>query len=91
MKIKAFKSKSLLLSLLLIATVSFSLSAQDAKKEYKESFDVKKGVILETDTKYSDIELLTWEKDVVDILVEVTVNAASKSKAEEKIEKIKST
>ncbi len=44
MKMKVFKSKSLLLSLLLIVTVSFSLSAQDARKEYTETFDVSKGV-----------------------------------------------
>jgi len=81
-------SKSLLLSLLLIAVVSFSLSAQDAMKEYTEAFDVSKGITLSSDTKYSDIELLTWDKNVVDILVEIKVDASSKSKAEEKLSKI---
>jgi len=80
--------KSLLLSLLLIVTVSFSVSAQDARKEYKESFDVKQGVTLDTDTKYSDVELLTWDKSVIDILVEIEVDAASKSRAESALEKI---
>ncbi|MBE9518942.1 MAG: hypothetical protein IMY68_10250, partial [Bacteroidetes bacterium] len=55
MKKRVFKSKSLLLSLLLIVTVSFSLSAQDARKEYSENYDVSKGVTLITDTKYSDV------------------------------------
>jgi len=85
---KVFKSKSLLLSLLLIVTVSFSLSAQDARKEYTEAYDVSKGVTLNTDTKYSDVELLTWDKSVVDILVEVEVDASSTSRAEAAIEKI---
>lgn len=80
--------KSLLLSLLLIATVSFSLSAQDARKEYTEAYDVSQGVTLNTDTKYSDVELLTWDKSVIDILVEVEVDAGSKSKAESVLEKI---
>ena len=80
--------KSLLLSLLLIATVSFSLSAQDARKEYTENFDVKQGVTLDTDTKYSDVELLNWEKSEIDILVEVEVDASSKSRAESALEKI---
>ena len=62
MKKRVFKSKSLLLSLLLIVTVSFSLSAQDARKEYSENYDVSKGVTLTTDTKYSDVELITWDK-----------------------------
>jgi len=52
MKKREFKSRSLLLSLLLIVTVSFSLSAQDARKEYTENHDVSKGVTLDTDAKY---------------------------------------
>jgi hypothetical protein len=88
MKKRVFESKSLLLSLLLIVTVSFSLSAQDAKKEYTETYDVSQGVTLNTDTKYSDVELLTWDKSVVDILVEVEVEASSTSRAESALEKI---
>ncbi len=80
--------KSLLLSLLLIIPVSFSVSAQDAKKEYHENYDVSKGVTLNTDIKYSDLELLTWDKNEVDILVEVEVDASSKSRAEAALEKI---
>ncbi|MEN8202297.1 MAG: DUF4097 family beta strand repeat-containing protein [Bacteroidota bacterium] len=82
------KPKSLLLSLLLIAAVNFSLSAQDAVKSYSESYNIKKGVTLTTETKYSDVELLTWEKNVVDILAEVEVDASSKSRAEEILDKV---
>ena len=62
MKMKVCKSRSLLLSLLLIIAVNFSLSAQDARKEYSETYNVTKGVTLAVDTKYSDIELLTWDR-----------------------------
>jgi len=89
MKKKVFKSKSLLLSLLLIVAVNFSLSAQEAKKSYSETYDISKGVTLSSDTRYSDIELLTWEKDVVDILVEVEVDASSDNRAKEILEKVK--
>ena len=85
---RVFESKSLLLSLLLIAVVSFSLSAQDATKTYTETYNISKGTTLSTDTKYSDVELLTWEKDVVDILVEVEVDASSDNRAREILEKI---
>ena len=88
MKMKVFKPKSLLLSLLLITVVSFSLSAQDARKEYTENFKVSKGVTLETDTKYSGVELLTWEKDEIDVLAVVEIKAGNKARAEEKLEKI---
>jgi len=88
MKMKVFEPKSLLLSLLLINAATFSLSAQDAQKTYSETYDISKGVTLSTETKYSDIELLTWEKDVVDIFVEVEVDASSDNKAREMLEKI---
>ena len=88
MKKKVFELKSLLLSLLLITTVSFSISAQDARKEYSESYDVSQGATLNTDTKYSDVELLAWDQDVIDILVEVEVDASSRSRAEAALEKI---
>ena len=88
MKKRVFKSKSLLLSLLLIVTVSFSLSAQDARKEYSENYDVNKGATLTTDTKYSDVELITWDKSVVDILAVVTVDASSQNRAEEALKKV---
>jgi hypothetical protein len=88
MKKREFELKSLLLSLLLIVTVSFSLSAQDARKEYSESYDVTKGVTLNSDTKYSDVELITWDKSVVDILAVVEVEASSQSRAEEALKKV---
>jgi hypothetical protein len=88
MKKRVFKSKSLLLSLLLIVTVSFSLSAQDARREYSENYDVSKGMTLITDTKYSDVELITWDKSNVDILAVVEVDASSQSRAEEALKKI---
>lgn len=73
---------------LLITAVNLSLTGQDARKEYSESYEITRGVILEMDTRYSDVELLTWENNVVDILVEVEVHAASGSRAEEVLEEV---
>jgi hypothetical protein len=86
---KVYKPKSMLLSLLLIATAGFTLIAQEAKQEYAEAFNVSRGVTLSSDTKYSDIELLAWDKDIIDILVVVEVDASSKSKAEDALKKVK--
>ncbi len=88
MKKRVFELKSLLLSLLLIVTVSFSLSAQDARKEYTENYAVNKGVTLSTDTKYSDVELIAWDRSEVDILAVVEVEASSQNRAEEALKKV---
>ncbi len=87
MKKRVSNLRSLLL-LLPITIVSFSLSAQDAMKEFSESFDVSKGITLAADIRYSDVEVLTWDKNTVDILVEIKVDASSKSKAEDQLSKI---
>lgn len=88
MKKRVSNKKSLLLSLLLILSVSFSLSAQDARKEISKTYDVKKGFTFDLETKYSDVEILTWEKDVLDVLVVIEVDASSKEKAQEFLDKI---
>lgn len=86
---KVYKPISRLLSLLLIVSAGLSLSAQEARQEYTETFDVSKGVTLSSDTKYSDIEVLAWDKDIIDIVVVVEVDASSKSKAEDALKKVK--
>jgi hypothetical protein len=82
------KPKSLLLSLLLIIAVQLSISAQDARKEFTENFPVNKGVTLSAETRYSDVEILTWDRNEVDILAVVEVDASSKARAEEALEKV---
>jgi len=88
MKKRVFELKSLLLLLLITFTVNFSVSAQDTRKEYSERYDVSKGVTLNSDTKYSNVELIAWDQNVVDILAVVEVNASSRSRAEEALKKI---
>jgi len=88
MKMQMFKPKSLLLSSLLIAAVYFSLAAQDARKEYHETYPVTRGVTLDADISYSDVEVVTWDRNEVDILAVVEVDASSKSRADEALEKV---
>jgi len=85
---KVYKPKSLLLLLLLIPAVNFSISAQDARREYTENYTVNRGVTLDAETRYSDVEIVTWDRNEVDILAVVEVDASSKSRAEAALEKI---
>ena len=88
MKKRVYNRKSLLLSLLLFIAVSITLSAQQARKEVSKSYDVKKGFTFNVDTKYSDVEILTWDKNLLDVLVVVTVDASNRDKAEDFLKKI---
>lgn len=71
---------------LLIATTA--IWAQDARKEYHDEFDVNKGALLLTDTRYTNVEVIAWDKNTIDVFAEVKVNASSKSKADALLEKI---
>ncbi len=82
MKTQIFKRGATLLLALIAAGAILSLRAQDARKEYSENFQVRQGVTLTADTRYSDIEILTWDRNEVDIFAEVEVDAGSKNRAE---------
>jgi len=75
--------RGLFLTAILLATAGTSLTAQEARKEYAESYEARKGMTLEMDTRYSDVELLTWDNQAVDIFIEVEVKASGQNRAEE--------
>ena len=43
---------------------------------------------LNTDTKYTDVEMITWDQSEVDILAVVEVKASSQNRAEEALKKV---
>jgi len=83
-----YKMKSLLLSALLIISVSFSLSAQEAQKTISRSYKVQRAFDLQIDNKYGDIEILNWDKDEVDVQINISIEASSQAKADEMLSKI---
>lgn len=87
MKKQIYSAAGMMIMLLL--SMGLTLGAQEARKETSKSFDVNKGVTLISDTRYTDVEMLTWDKNVIDVLAEIEVNASSKGKAEEKLQKIR--
>lgn len=88
MKKQKYSAAGMIIMLLLSAGLSLQ-AQQEARKELTKAFDVNKGVTLMTDTRYAEVEMLTWDKNSIDILAEIEVNASSKGKAEEKLQKIR--
>lgn len=90
MKALVSKPKSLLLSLLLIIGISFSLSAQDAevKKEISESYKATKDFTLGINNKYGTIDLVNWDKNELEVVVEMIVKAKTEEKAQKILDKI---
>ncbi len=51
--------------ILILLTTVFSINAQSKKENYKEEFKVKPDVIIDINTRHSDIEIETWSKNEV--------------------------
>ncbi|MFM1932273.1 MAG: hypothetical protein RL226_1576 [Bacteroidota bacterium] len=78
--------KNLLLTFLLIIT--FGANATDYMKEFKKSFETTPNVSLSTHTSFGKLKLIPWDKNEVDILVQVIVDAGSEKDAEEIFDRI---
>lgn len=60
--------------ILVIAVFGLLLSVNAQKKSYKEEFKVKSDVVIDVNTRYTDIEIETWNKDEVVIEATMTVD-----------------
>jgi hypothetical protein len=55
---------------------------QKPNKRYNESFSVKKDVTIDINTSHTDVELETWDKDMVDVEAFIEVEGTSQEEAE---------
>lgn len=70
MKIQFAKFKYITLFLLVIAQ---SVQAQKFEKKYKESFKVSKDVVIDINTRYTDVVIKTWNKNTVSVEAVIVV------------------
>jgi hypothetical protein len=88
MKMEKLAYKPKLLILLTAALLSFSLSAQEASKEYHKEYKADKNTTLDISNKYGDVSVTGWDQDQIVIDVRVTVKHPDRSKAEKFLDKI---
>jgi len=60
-----------------------SVSAQRFDKKYNEKFNANSDVSIHVDTRYTDIQIETWNKNTVSIEAIIEIEGASKEKADE--------
>jgi len=85
-----FKLKSIaaLLSVLFFGLQVFAGGLEEFKKEYHETFDVNKDVILTVSNKFGFVKIVTSETDQINIDVKVTVEAKNAEKAKKLLDEI---
>ena len=72
-------------SLFTISFLAFSVIvfAQKQSKNYKETFNVNRDVVIDINTSYADIEFETWNKNVVEVEGTLEVEGLTKEDAED--------
>src|SRR5690606_36835041 len=78
--IQLHKYKMLLMTFLAFSLMAF---AQKETKNFKETFNVNKDVLVDINTAHADIEFETWNKNVVEVEAILEVEGLSKQQAEE--------
>jgi hypothetical protein len=75
--------------LTLIASVTFSISAQDEfKKNITKSFQLNENSKLNVNNKYGNIDVRDWDKNEVKIDVEIIIQDLNQTKAEEALRNV---
>jgi len=77
---KALSYKITLITILIFTTL---LNAQTFDKKYKQEFKVNSDVVIDVNTRYTDIEIETWNKNEVTIEATIIIEGASKERADE--------
>jgi hypothetical protein len=63
-------------------------SLEQYPREIKKSFNVNKDVLFKCDANFADINVTTWDKSTIEIVVTVTINAKTEERANELFDKI---
>jgi len=82
------KSLSLALILVAVTLMSFTFGKTDYKKDISKTWTVDSNTKALFKNKYGKIDIKTWDKNVVDIKVTITVKTKSKSDADNVFERI---
>jgi hypothetical protein len=85
---KTIQIFSLILALLVVQISSAVESLDQYPREIKKSFNVNKDVLFQCDADFADINVTTWDKSTIEIVVTVTINAKTEERANELFERI---
>ncbi|MEZ4842485.1 MAG: hypothetical protein R2821_13495 [Flavobacteriaceae bacterium] len=63
-----------------LCTVSFTIEAQSVDKKYTEEFSTANDVLVDIDTRYTDVIIETWNKNKVEIEATISIEGANEKK-----------
>jgi hypothetical protein len=63
-----------------LCIVSFTIEAQSVDKKYTEEFSTANDVLVDIDTRYTDVIIETWNKNKVEIEATISIEGANEKK-----------
>ena len=86
---KGLEFKSFFICFTLVAVPLVGLMAQVEKSKYvNRTFDVTPSTQLSISNKFGDVHINSWDKNVIDLKVTITVEKRSESKAQEYLDRV---
>ncbi len=84
--VKSYYKSVLFLILALVTNLMFGQS--ELRKEIKKTFDLSNGGALYLENKYGDVHISGWEKDAIQIEVNIEAKGKNESKAKELLDRL---
>ncbi|MBC9796587.1 hypothetical protein [Sinomicrobium weinanense] len=69
-------------SVLFVWLFAIQVQAQKESKTFRENFDVNKDVTVEVNTRHTDVEFETWDKNTVEVVATIVTDGISREEAE---------
>src|SRR6056297_3481784 len=88
MKNQIFKNRYAILLMVLFSGTLMSVAGQTSEKRINKQYNISEGFTLGIDNAYGEINIVNWDRDVVDVEITISVESKSESKAEDILEKI---
>ena len=89
MKMKYHRTSLLLfLCAILMSAQGLAADKTDYKKHYSKNVPINPDALLEIDADFSSVEIMNWDKNEIDVYIEIIVEARSEDKAEKIFDKI---
>lgn len=72
----------------ILISPAFSAKRSDYNKPINKEFKINQGALLSINCEFTDIKAINWDKDVISIEVNITVDAKNEDKAQDRFERV---
>jgi len=88
MKTNILKTIAWVILSALTISPAFSAKRSDYNKPVNKQFNINQGALLSINSEFTDIKAINWDKNIISIEVNITVDAKNEEKAQDRFERV---